>query len=159
MPVPTNIRVDGYRDVQRGRRVINKMLVGGGRILVPADGWYKWKALGTGLKAPQAALLHTRGWAAFFAGLSGWSPGDEKDEAHGFAIVTNDALGVMIDVHDRCPVALPPELAIHWIFPTFPRSRRLNCCTRDCPRTRLAGIRCDGRLATRSINCPTLLTP
>lgn len=31
-----------------------KMLVGSGRILVPADGWYEWKALGTGPKPPNS---------------------------------------------------------------------------------------------------------
>ncbi|MFY2060236.1 SOS response-associated peptidase [Achromobacter xylosoxidans] len=96
-----------------------KLLTAHGRILVPADGWYEWKALGDGAKVPkQPYYIHAAdGGPLFFAGLSNWRPGAEKDEARGFAIVTNDAAGGMVDVHDRRPVALPPDLALQWIDP------------------------------------------
>lgn len=99
-----------------------KMLTGRGRILVPADGWYEWMPLGDGPKPPkQPYYIHaTDNAPLFFAALSDWRPGAEKDEAHGFAIVTNDAAGGMVDVHDRRPVALPPHLAQQWLDPEFP---------------------------------------
>lgn len=94
-----------------------KMLIGSGRILVPADGWYEWKPLDDGPKPPkQPYYIHGDG-PLFFAALSAWRPGDDMDQAHGFAIVTNDSLGGMVDVHDRRPVALPPDAARRWIDP------------------------------------------
>ncbi|KDD35390.1 SOS response-associated peptidase, partial [Bordetella bronchiseptica] len=92
-----------------------KLLTARGRILVPADGWYEWKALDSSPKpAKQPYFIHGAG-PLLFAGLSAWRPGAEMDEAHGFAIVTDDAQGGMVDVHDRRPVALPPELAREWV--------------------------------------------
>ncbi|CCH09463.1 hypothetical protein NH44784_055201 [Achromobacter xylosoxidans NH44784-1996] len=113
------------------------MLTARGRILVPADGWYEWKPLADGPKpAKQPYYIHAADDAPlFFAGLSNWRPDAEKDEAHGFAIVTNDAAGGMIDVHDRRPVALPPDLAIHWMDPEFPTAQALALLEHGLPET------------------------
>lgn len=101
-----------------------KMLTGH-RILVPADGWYEWKPLDDSPKPPkQPYYIHAKdGAPLFFAALSAWRAGAEKDEAHGFAIVTNDAAGGVVDVHDRRPVALPADLAVHWMDPDFPAAQ------------------------------------
>jgi putative SOS response-associated peptidase YedK len=69
----------------------------------------------------------------FFAGLSDWRPGADKDAAHGFAIITNDAAGGMIDVHDRRPVALPPDLAIHWMDIEFPMAQAIELVKHGLP--------------------------
>lgn len=42
------------------------------------------------------------------------------DAAHGFAIVTNDTKGGMVDIHARRPVALPLDTAQHWMAPSCP---------------------------------------
>lgn len=91
-----------------------RFLIGSGRILVPADGWYEWTKLDDGTKQPY--YIHGDG-PLYFAALSAWQPGAELDAAHGFAIVTNDSKGGMVDVHDRRPVALPPDLAQRWVDP------------------------------------------
>ncbi|MFY1912752.1 SOS response-associated peptidase [Achromobacter xylosoxidans] len=114
-----------------------KLLTARGRILVPADGWYEWKPLADGPKPPkQPYYIHaTDNAPLFFAGLSNWRPGADKDEAHGFALVTNDSLGGMIDVHDRRPVALPADLAIHWMDPEFPTAQALALLEHGLPET------------------------
>ncbi|MCI1839185.1 MAG: SOS response-associated peptidase [Achromobacter ruhlandii] len=114
-----------------------KLLTARGRILVPADGWYEWKPLAVGPKPPKRPYyIHaTDNAPLFFAGLSNWRPDAEKDEAHGFAIVTNDAAGGMIDVHDRRPVALPADLAIHWMDPEFPTAQALELLEHGLPET------------------------
>lgn len=114
-----------------------KMLTGRGRILVPADGWYEWKPLADGPKPPkQPYFIHAKDNAPlFFAGLSDWKSGAEKDEAHGFAIVTNDAAGGMIDVHDRRPVALPPDLALQWLEPDLPTAQAVALLSQGLPET------------------------
>lgn len=114
-----------------------KLLTAHGRILVPADGWYEWKALTDEPKPPkQPYFIHAAdGAPLYFAALSNWRPGADKDEAHGFAIVTNDAAGGMVDVHDRWPVALPPHLAQQWLDPEFPTAEAVDLLADGLPET------------------------
>ncbi|MBN9642907.1 MAG: SOS response-associated peptidase [Achromobacter sp.] len=114
-----------------------KMLIGHGRILVPADGWYEWKPLGDGPKPPkQPYFIHAKDNAPlFFAGLSDWTPGAEKNEAHGFAIVTNDTAGGMVDIHDRRAVALPADLALQWMDPDLPTAQAVALLSQALPET------------------------
>ncbi|MFY3168298.1 SOS response-associated peptidase [Achromobacter xylosoxidans] len=114
-----------------------KLLATRGRILVPADGWYEWKPLEYGPKpTKQPYYIHAADNAPlFFAGLSNWRPDAEKDETQGFAIVTNDAAGGMIDVHDRRPVALPADLAIHWMDLEFPTTHAVQLLEHGLPET------------------------
>ena len=78
---------DELRAARQDRR--GKMAVedahGHGRILVPADGWYEWKALTDEPKPPkQPYYIHAAdNTPLFFAALSNWRAGAEKDEAHG----------------------------------------------------------------------------
>jgi putative SOS response-associated peptidase YedK len=94
-----------------------RFLIGAGRILVPADGWYEWPVQPDGNKQPY--YIHGEG-PLYFAALTAWEPGAELDAAHGFAIVTNDTQGGMVDIHARRPVALPPDVARRWIDPSCP---------------------------------------
>lgn len=114
-----------------------KMLTAHGRILVPVDGWYEWQALDSSPKPPkQPYYIHAAdNTPLFFAALSNWRAGAEKDEAHGFAIVTNDSLGGMVDIHDRRPVALPADLAIHWMDPDFPVAQAVELLQHGLPET------------------------
>ncbi len=51
------------------------------------------------------------------AALTAWgTPGEDKN-ATGFAIVTDDAEGGMIDVHDRRPVVFTANDAAAWMDP------------------------------------------
>jgi len=111
------------------------MMIGTGRILVPADGWYEWMPLADGPKAPtQPYYIHGDG-PLYFAALTAWRPGAELDKAHGFAIVTNDAQGGLVDVHDRRPVALPAELARQWIDPDLPATEAKALLLEGLPET------------------------
>ena len=77
--------------------------------LVPADGWYEWRAGETGkqayfLTAPDSVPL-------VFAGL--WSV-----SATGLltcAIVTTGAVGDLASVHDRMPLLLPAQRWAEWL--------------------------------------------
>src|SRR5690606_31796491 len=85
------------------------------RIIVPADGWYEW----TGEKgAKQPWFIHAKdGQPILMAGIAAWNPDAEMDAAHGFAVITDDAAGGMVDIHDRRPIALTPEDARVWVDP------------------------------------------
>lgn len=96
-----------------------RFLFNGGRIVVPADGWYEWPALPDGTKQPH--YIHPRdGAPLMLVALTAWRHGAALDAEHGFAIVTNDTRGGMIDIHDRRPVALSPEDDRLWLDPTTP---------------------------------------
>ncbi|MDP1008099.1 SOS response-associated peptidase family protein, partial [Klebsiella pneumoniae] len=49
---------------------------------------------------------------------------DEGPGEHdGFVIITADSAGGMLDIHDRRPVVLTPDLAREWLDPTTPKER------------------------------------
>lgn len=87
------------------------------RVIIPADGWYEW----TGEKGDkQPWYINPKdGQPILMAGLTAWMPGREVLAETGFAIVTDDAAGGMIDIHDRRPVCLTPDDARAWIDPNL----------------------------------------
>lgn len=84
-----------------------------GRAIVPGDGWYEW--LGEkGSKQPWYIKLKGD-HPIFMAALTNFRPGREDQEGVGFVIVTTDAEGGMVDVHDRRPVVFSREDAALWM--------------------------------------------
>lgn len=138
----------GYRPPGSLRKLacapLNRVLAGArpwgalavhGRILVPADGWYEWsKTKEKSRLSRQPYYIHLDR-PLFFAGLSGWRPGEKKDDEHGFAIVTNDTLRGVVDASERRPVVLPVALAKHWIDPDFPALHALGLLREGLPET------------------------
>jgi len=115
---PINARIE---TIARGR--FYKTLFPDHRALIPADGWYEWvKIPGDEKKQPFFIRLKTRK-PMFFAGLAQVEPGPSPDEPPGFLIITADAAGGMVDVHDRRPVVLSPELAREWLSPGLTKDR------------------------------------
>lgn len=88
------------------------------RIIVPADGWYEW----TGDKGDkQPWYISARDEAPILmAGITAWLPGRDVLAETGFAIVTDDSAGGMVDIHDRRPVCLTPDDALAWVNPALP---------------------------------------
>ncbi len=74
------------------------------RCIVPADGWYEWKAEAEG-KQPYY-FVRSDGHPIYFAGL--WT-------GRSFCLFTTAADGELTVVHDRKPLALEPALALDWI--------------------------------------------
>lgn len=86
------------------------------RCLVPADGFYEWRA-GEGPKAPKqpyAIALRDRGTLAFAGLWEGWrSP--EGEVLRSFTILTTAANEPLRVLHERMPVILPPEFWPLWL--------------------------------------------
>lgn len=115
---PINARIE---TIARGR--FYKTLFPDHRALIPADGWYEWvKIPGDEKKQPFFIRLKSHK-PMFFAGLAQVEPGQSLDEPTGFLIITADAAGGMVDVHDRRPVVLSPELAREWLSPGLTKDR------------------------------------
>lgn len=85
------------------------------RAIAPIDNWFEWVDEGGPKKQPY--LIRRRdGRPALCAAIGQFSA--EPNEHDGFVIITADTAGGMIDVHDRRPVVLAPELAREWLTPT-----------------------------------------
>jgi putative SOS response-associated peptidase YedK len=92
-----------------------KPLLKRGRVIVPANGWYEW----TGEKGSKQPWHIHRGDGSplYMAALANVAPANEHKASNGFTIVTADAQGGMVDVHDRRPVVLSAADAAVWLDP------------------------------------------
>ena len=88
-----------------------------GRGIVPAEGWYEW----TGEKGhKQPWHIHRKDHAPLFLlALANFGPFDNNRAEAGFVLVTDDACGGMLDIHDRRPVVLAKEDAALWLSPSL----------------------------------------
>jgi putative SOS response-associated peptidase YedK len=95
------------------------------RCLVPADGFYEWKAPATdgtsgrrrgGTKVPH--WIHRPDRRPFaFAGLWARWRSTEGESVHSFTILTTAANESLRPLHDRMPVVLLPESLEAWLDP------------------------------------------
>lgn len=112
VPIAINARIE---------KIANRYwspLVKTGRAIVPADGWYEWTGE-KGNKQPWHIHL-TTGEPLFMAAIAATGPCREHDCEAGFVIITADAEGGMVDVHDRRPVVLSAADAKLWLDPELP---------------------------------------
>ena len=88
------------------------------RCLVPADGFYEWRA-GAGGKVPHL-IRRTDGGPMAFAGLWERWDGGEGDPLFTFTIVTTDASPAIAQIHDRMPVILEGAARASWMDRDMP---------------------------------------
>jgi putative SOS response-associated peptidase YedK len=90
----------------------------GRRIIVPADGWYEWTG-DKGAKLPWF-IQPKDGRPVLMAAITAWEPSKEALAETGFAIITDDSAGGMVDIHDRRPMCLTVDDARAWLDPDLP---------------------------------------
>ncbi|KAA0178847.1 SOS response-associated peptidase [Cupriavidus gilardii] len=88
----------------------------GKRVIVPADGWYEWPIM-DGVKRPH--FISRRDGPCFFAGLADISDNADGMVDAGMVIITSDADGGLVDVHDRRPVVFNEADARLWLDPAL----------------------------------------
>jgi len=89
-----------------------------GRCIVPADGWYEWVKDEADHKRKQPYYIKLKSDEPMFFAAIGEFPRDanaEPGDADGFAIITSASERGMVDIHDRMPVVLPPDVAREWL--------------------------------------------
>lgn len=90
------------------------------RCIVPADGFYEWRAV-PGQKVKQPYLItRADGAPLAFAGLwASWrSPdGDGSQRLRSATIITTTPNALMATIHDRMPVILPADAWEEWLDP------------------------------------------
>jgi putative SOS response-associated peptidase YedK len=115
VPVAINTRLEKITNRYWGK------LLREGRGIVPADGWYEW----TGERgSKQPWHIHRKDRMPLYFAALGWfgeaHDGNLDAPSAGFSIVTADAAGGMVDVHDRRPVVFSAEDAALWLDPGLP---------------------------------------
>jgi putative SOS response-associated peptidase YedK len=93
-------------------------LLAGGRCNVPADSWYEWTDEKR-REAPWHIQLKTHE-PLFMAAIAHIGAHAKHKAEAGFVIVTTDAVGGMVDVHDRRPVVLTAADAATWLNRALP---------------------------------------
>ncbi|WP_285350124.1 SOS response-associated peptidase family protein [Pseudomonas sp. ME-P-057] len=118
-PDPINARVE---TVMTGK--FFKDLWPNGRALAPANGWFEWVKDANDPKRKQPWFIRLKDQEPmYFAALGQVTSGLEPNESDGFVIITAASDEGMLDIHDRRPLVLTPELAREWIDPQTPTSR------------------------------------
>lgn len=127
-----------------------------GRCLIPASGFYEWKAV-AGRKQPY--YVHPAGAELFaFAGLTErWNGPDGP--VHSCAIITTEANELMRGIHDRMPVILEPGDHDAWLDPANQATDRLKTLLRPCPAEMMAAHPVSTRVNTPRNDEPALLEP
>jgi putative SOS response-associated peptidase YedK len=109
LPIMINARLEKLANRYWSRLLKN------GRGIVPAEGWYEW----TGEKGhKQPWHIHRKDHAPLYLlALANFGPFEVNRAESGFVLVTDDASGGMLDIHDRRPVVLGAEDAALWLDP------------------------------------------
>lgn len=102
------------------------------RCLIPASGFYEWKLLPEGPKAPYFISARAEQVMAF-AGLWEHHTGG-GGELQTCVILTTEARGAMRAIHDRMPLVMPPERYAAWLDPASDQPSTLSALlTSDGP--------------------------
>ena len=93
------------------------------RAIAAVDNWFEWVYEGGPNKQPY--LIRRRDHAPILCAAIGQYPagGREPRADDGFVIITADSVGGLLDLHDRRPVVLSPELAREWLNLGMPKER------------------------------------
>jgi putative SOS response-associated peptidase YedK len=102
------------------------------RCLVPADGFYEWKATGQKHKQPYV-IQPVDGKPLAFAGLWDRWRGPQGDTLESMTIVTTEANELLRPLHERMPVILSPEHYAVWLDPHFQKTDVLKRLLGPCP--------------------------
>lgn len=105
------------------------------RCLVPADGFYEWKAAPGGARQPFRIVARDRGPFAFAGLWEVWkgpkgAPLDRPLQS--FTILTTTANPALRPLHERMPVILDPAAFDAWLDPGMPAGEAASLL-RPCP--------------------------
>ncbi len=92
-----------------------------GRCLLPARGWFEWRAGETPRAAKQPFFIACPNAPVFaFAGLWALREAPGAEPAASCAVLTKDAAPGLAFIHPRMPVVLKPEQIAAWLDPATP---------------------------------------
>lgn len=95
------------------QRPVFRSLLAANRCMIPASGYYEWKAEARS-KTPYYIHPTSQEFVAFAGLYDIWTSPDGK-EIHTFTIITKDAVGVVAELHNRMPIILDRDLEDAWL--------------------------------------------
>ncbi|MBE0615782.1 MAG: SOS response-associated peptidase [Burkholderiales bacterium] len=126
------------------------------RCLVPASGFYEWKALAGG---KQPYLIRMRSGELFaFAGLwESWA--GPEGERRSFTIVTTAPNALMERIHDRMPVIIPRAQYARWLDPALRDPAQVQAMIASYPESELEAIPVGRQIGNVRNQGPALIEP
>lgn len=122
-----NARTESLADKPAFQRLLTHQ-----RCLIPANGFYEWKALPGGRRQPLRYALKDDALFAI-AGLWDTARDAAGREVQAFTIVTTAANALISPVHDRMPALLAPEAEAAWLDPVGRSPADLLPLLQPCP--------------------------
>ncbi len=105
------------------QRPVFRSLLAANRCLVPASGYYEWRAED---RNKTAYYIHPKSNQLFaFAGLYDVWTKPDGEELYTFTIITKDADEVMARLHNRMPVILNGEVEDDWLDKEIPTTAEI----------------------------------
>jgi putative SOS response-associated peptidase YedK len=152
------------KDAKMGYKMINarvetltqrpafRGLLSHNRCLVPACGYYEWKAEGRD-KTPYYIHSQSEPFVAFAGLYDTWTTPDGEDLST-FTIITTEADPFMAGLHNRMPVILARELEDAWLDPQLTKAQDvLDVLSRS------TGLELDAYPVSRMVNKPNNDSP
>jgi putative SOS response-associated peptidase YedK len=87
------------------------------RCLIPADGFYEWKATGTKIKQPYFISLKDKEPFGFAGLWEQWDKSEDGKTVESFSIITTEPNELMAPIHNRMPVILGNQDYSTWLDP------------------------------------------
>jgi putative SOS response-associated peptidase YedK len=126
-----------------------------GRCLIPATGFYEWKAV-AGQKHKQPYFIRLQGGAPFaFAGL--WTPPQLAPPT--CTIITTTPNELCAPIHNRMPVILDPDDEVLWLDPGCIAPIKVLPCLRPFPSERMEAIPVSSLVSSPMNEGPELIEP
>jgi putative SOS response-associated peptidase YedK len=152
-----NARVETVLDKPSFRRAVRSR-----RCLLPADGWYEWVREPSGRRQPYL-VRPVHGDLLLFAGLHERWHAPDGSTRRTSAILTGPAPEPLAWLHERAPLAVPPELWTDWLDPSSDAEALLTAL-REGPQTPMSvqavssavnNVRNSGPELLRPVEIPT----
>ena len=117
--VPSNARVEKVSSSPYWRAIWQH------RAIAPIEGWFEWVPDENDPKLKLPYYIRRADGQPCLAAVIGQFPTGDRDqqEGDGCVIITDQAAGGLVDVHDRRPIILPPDLATEWLDAATPKER------------------------------------
>ncbi len=126
------------------------------RCLVPATGFYEWKAVDGG---KQPYLVRLRSGELFaFAGLwESWT--GPEGELRSFTIITTEPNALMARIHDRMPAIIPRAQYARWLDPALQDPAQIQPMIASYPAGELQAIPVGRQISNARNQGPELIAP
>jgi putative SOS response-associated peptidase YedK len=127
------------------------------RCLIPADGFYEWKAGGT---RKQPYFIRAKSGEPFaFAGLWETWTGPNGEELETAVIVTTQANETLAPIHDRMPVIVPPDQFDLWLDHSSEDTTAASALIRPAPENLLEAYAVSADVNRVANDNPKLIEP